>query len=294
MRPLTRSCLLLLLLGRISFLSLPHLLETCLPSLWSPSFPLRALVLIPLSRQDAALAHLDSLPPYNLVLWTNGSVPFPFGKGGSGILANCSLCGTEATFFFSAGTVSSSFSAEACAILHALCWSRKHQQVCHFSSFSIRLSLCPRHPVISSTFPLTSISERSGRNCLFSPPVQLGYNGSSDTCFSRGTTRLMSWPDGEPYSRPLQFLVVSFLFSRTGGVLSHRNSSTHMFPRFPPRNLCSLVTLAVCSLVFAAPADTRPRTPLISFCTVQLQTHCAARFLATLCLSTTSGPCPGK
>ena len=28
----------------------------------------------------------------------------------------------------------SSFSAEACAILHALCWSRQHQQVCHFSS----------------------------------------------------------------------------------------------------------------------------------------------------------------
>ena len=40
-------------------------------------------------------------------------------------------------------------------------------------------------------------------------------------------------------------------FSRAGGVLSHRNSSTHRFPRFPPRNLCSLVTLAVFSLVFA-------------------------------------------
>ena len=26
------------------------------------------------------------------------------------------------------------FSAEACAILHAVCWSRQHQQVCHFSS----------------------------------------------------------------------------------------------------------------------------------------------------------------
>ena len=25
-------------------------------------------------------------------------------------------------------------SAEACAVLHALCWSRRHQQVCHFSS----------------------------------------------------------------------------------------------------------------------------------------------------------------
>ena len=88
----------------------------------------------PHSRQGAALAHLDSLPPHDLVLWTDGSVPFPFGKGGSGVVANCSLCGTEATLSFSAGPVCSSFSAEACAILHALCWSRQHHKVCHFSS----------------------------------------------------------------------------------------------------------------------------------------------------------------
>ena len=34
----------------------------------------------PLTRQGAALAHLDFLPPHDLVLWTDGSVPFPFGK----------------------------------------------------------------------------------------------------------------------------------------------------------------------------------------------------------------------
>ena len=44
----------------------------------------------------------------------------------------------------------------------------------------------------------------------------------------------------------------------------------------------------------SAPADTRPRTPLISFCTVQLLTICAAHSLATLCLCTTSGPDPGE
>ena len=87
-----------------------------------------------LSRQGAALAHLDSIPPYDLVLWTDSYVPFPFDNGDSGVLANCSLSGTEATLFFSAGPVCSSFSAEACAILHALCSSRQHQQVCHFSS----------------------------------------------------------------------------------------------------------------------------------------------------------------
>ena len=88
----------------------------------------------PLTHQGAALAHLDSLLPHDRIFWTDGYVPFPFGKGDSGFLANCSLCGTEATLSFSAGPVCSSFSAEACAILHALCWSRQHQQVCHFSS----------------------------------------------------------------------------------------------------------------------------------------------------------------
>ena len=134
MRPLTRSCFLLLVLERLFLLALPVLLGICLLSPWSPPFPLHALALIPLSRQGAALAHLDSLPPHDLVLWTDGSVPFPFGKDGSDVLANCSICGTEATLSFSAGLVCSSFSAEACAILYTLCWSRQHQQACYLSS----------------------------------------------------------------------------------------------------------------------------------------------------------------
>ena len=87
------------------------------------------------SRQGVALAHLDSLPPHDLVHWTDGSVPFPFGKGSCGIFAHCFLCGIEATLSFSEGSVCSSFFAEACAILHALCWSLQHQQVCHLSSY---------------------------------------------------------------------------------------------------------------------------------------------------------------
>ena len=106
--------------------NLPSLtVESTLPAPCSRSDPL-------FSRQDAALAHLDSLSTHDLVLWTDGSVPFPLGKGGSGVLANCSLYGTDATLSFSAGPVCSSFSAEACVILHALYWSRQHHKVCHF------------------------------------------------------------------------------------------------------------------------------------------------------------------
>ena len=89
----------------------------------------------PLTHQGAALTHPDSLLSHDLVVWTDGSVPSPLGKGGSGVLANCFLCSTEATRSFSTGPVCSSFFAEACAILHALCWSRQHQQACHFSYY---------------------------------------------------------------------------------------------------------------------------------------------------------------
>ena len=70
--------------------------------------------------QGAALAHLDSLPTQDLVIWTDNSVSFPFGKSGSGVLANCSLCGTEATLFFSGGPVCSSFSTKACKLFAGL------------------------------------------------------------------------------------------------------------------------------------------------------------------------------
>ena len=135
LRPLTRSCFLLLVLERLFVLFL------LFPPWNLPLFILESTLSTPCSRSDhplthqgAALTHLDSLPPHDLVLWTDGSVPFPFSKSGSGVLANCSLCGAEATLSFLAGPVCWSFSAEACAILHALCWSRQHQQVCHFSS----------------------------------------------------------------------------------------------------------------------------------------------------------------
>ena len=126
------------------------------------------------------------------------------------------------------------FSAEVCAILQALQWSRQHQQVCHFSSL---LLLSDSSSVLATLSPPQSFLWQVWRNCLLSPPVLLDYSGSPNTRFSRGTTRLMSWPDGERYSCPQQSLVVSLvstlLCSRTGGVLSHQNSSIHRFPRFP-------------------------------------------------------------
>ena len=126
------------------------------------------------------------------MLWTDGSVPFPFDKGGSGVLANCSLNGPETNFSFSAGPVCSSFSAEICGILHALCWFWQHQQVCHFSLFSsyviLALSSSPC-PLLHLSF-YVNLSGRSGRNYLLFPPDSSGCNGSPDTIWNDAANEL--------------------------------------------------------------------------------------------------------
>ena len=63
-------------------------------------------------------------------------------------------------------------------------------------------------PVLASCFLLRfsfylKLSGRSSRNFLLSSSVLSGYYGCQDTRFSRVTTRLLSWPDGERCLCPL-------------------------------------------------------------------------------------------
>ena len=294
-----------------------------------PSFTVEFILSTPCSRsrQGATLAHLDFLLHHDLVLWTDGSVPFPFGKGGSGVLANCSVCGTKATLSFSAGPVCSSFSAEACAILQALCWSWQHQQVCHFSSLfllsdsrsvlatlssppsfllsetlwqiwqelfflsscSIRLQWLPRHSFLpgnaaadelarrgallaSSTIPgsLSLLTSRI-RSCLFSDLRRIVLSKFFDTQVPLISTEELVLP------------------CHAHCVLSRLRCNGHSLL------LGSFLSRIGSSRILpAATVDTCVRTPLNSFCTVQLRTLFAAHSLATLCLSTTSGPDPGE
>ena len=235
-----------------------------------PSFTVKFTLSTPCSRSDpslscqgAALAHLDSVPPHDLVLWIDSSVAFPFGKGGSGVLANCSLSlALRPLFPFRQAQYAQVFLLRPtpfCTLFAGLGSTNKSAISLFFSYYLTLVLSSPPCPLLHLSSYL-KLCGRSGRNCLLSPSFLSGYNGYPDTRFYRGTMRLMSWPDGERYLRPLQSLVVSLLlslvstlvFSRTGGVQPHRSILTHRFPRFPPRNLCSLVMLAVSSLVFAA------------------------------------------
>ena len=184
----------------------------------------------PHSCQDAALAHLDSLPPHDLVLWTDGSVPFFLARAA---LAYLPTALSVATLSFSAGPVCSSFSAKACAILHALCWSRQPKQVCHFFSLlllsdsrSVLATLSsPPSFLLSQTLwqiwqELSSLSSCSIRLQWVPGDSFLPRNNAADVLARRGA---LLAPSAIPCSlSPLISHIHSCLFfSWTGGVLSH-------------------------------------------------------------------------
>ena len=216
----------------------------------------------PHSRQGAALAHLDSLP---LMTWHSGQRAlflFLLARAAPAFLPTALSVALRPLSPFRQVQFVPVFplkSAPFCTLFAGLGNTIK-------SAIFLLLFSCLTLALFSPPCPLLhlfcylKLCGRSGRNCLFSPLVLSNYNGSPDPRFSRGTTQLMSLPDGERCLRPLQSLVVSLLlsllstliFSGTGGVLSLQSILTHRFPQFPLRNLCSLVMLAVSSLVFAA------------------------------------------
>ena len=86
------------------------------------------------SRNAAATSHLSSLQVADVTVWTDGSVSGSFGPGGAGVFAECSRCNTTTSLSFSAGGCASSYTAESCAIAHALDWCVSHQSACSFKS----------------------------------------------------------------------------------------------------------------------------------------------------------------
>ena len=284
-------------------LALRFFLGVFLSSPWSLSFPLHAPALILLSVAKVALSPTLTLSLL-MILYSRQTALFLLARAAPAFLPIALSVALRPLFSFQQAQYVEVFPlkpAPFCTLFAGLGSTNKSAIYFLFYCLTLVLSSPPYHLLHLSSY--LKLCGRSGRNCLLCP-VQSGYNGSSDTRFSRGTTRLMSWPDGERYSRPPQSLVVSLLlslvstllFSRTGGVLSHLNFliqgslNFHQDTCAPSScSLCSLSStlqrtqptvrflslgLAESRILPAAPVDTCPRTTLITFCIVQLRTLC--------------------
>ena len=323
MRPLTRSCFLLLVLGRLFLLALPFLLGICFPSWWSPPFPLHALALIPLSLAKVQLS--PTLALSLLMIWCSGQTAlfrFLLVKAAPVYLPTALSVTLRPLFPFWQAQYAQVFPlkpAPFCTLFAGLGRTNKPAISLVFCYYLTLVLSSPPCPLLHLSSYL-KLCGRSGRNCLLCPPVLLGYNGSLDTRFSRGTTRLMSWPDRVHYLCPPLFLVVSLLLplvstlvlSRTGGVLSHLNCFDTQAPLISteklvlPRHARCVLSRLCCNghslLLGSYPSRIgRIENRFCSTCghssqdTPNLILHCPATdSLVTLCLFTPSGPSSGE
>ena len=250
--------------SREALVACPPVLPGIFPhSRSSPPFPLHALALIPLTLAKVRLS--PTLTLFLLMIWYSGQTAlflFLLARAAPAFLPTALSVAVRPLFPFRQAQFVPVFPlkpAPFCMLFAGLGNTIKSAIFLLFSYYLTLVLSSPPCPLLHLSCYL-KLCGRYGRNCPSSPPVLSGYNGSPDTRFSRGTTQLMSLPDGERCLRPPQSLVVSLLLSlvstlvlsRTGGVLSLQSILTHRFPQFPLRNLCSLVMLAVSSLVFAA------------------------------------------
>ena len=136
-----------------------------------------------------------------------------------------------------------------------LCWSRQHQQVCYFSYLTLVLS----SPPCFLLRLVTSISLADLARTVFSPlyyqatmgprklvpPPPPPRNDVADELARRGA---LLAPSAIPCSLSLISRIYSSLLSNWRRTVSSKFFDTQV-PSISLRNLCSLVTLAVSSLV---------------------------------------------
>ena len=218
MRPLTRSCFLLLLVGRLFLLALPFFPAIYLRSLWSPPFPLHALALIPFSLAKVRLSPTLTLCPF--MIWCSGQTAlflFLLAKAAPAFLPTALSVALRPLFPFRQAQYAS---AEACAILHALCWSRQHQQVCHFSS----LFLLPDSLSVLAT--LSSLSSCSIRLQWVPGHSSLPANDTADELARRGA--LLAPSSISCSLSPLISRIHSYLFSDWRSTVSSKYFDTQV------------------------------------------------------------------
>ena len=86
------------------------------------------------ARLQSASSRLSSLPPSDIQVWTDGSLPSLFGPSSAGVYVTCSKCNTSKSLSFSSGPIASSFKAETFGLKQGLVWCTSHLMICKFQS----------------------------------------------------------------------------------------------------------------------------------------------------------------
>ena len=256
MRPLTRSCFLLLVLGRLLLLALPVLLGICVPSRWSPPFSLHAPAVIPLSLAKVQLS--PTLTLSSLMIWysgQDGSVFFLLSKAAPAFLPTAFSVAPRPLFPFQQAQYVQVFllkPAPFCTLFAGLGITNK---LAIFLLFSYYLTLvlfsplCPLH-----CFFYLKLCGRSGRNCLLfllfyqatmgPRTLVLPGNNAADELARRGA---LLAPSATPCSlSPLIYRIHSCLFSDWRHTVSSKFFDTQV-PSIFTRNLCSCHACCVLS-----------------------------------------------
>ena len=172
MRPLTRSCFFLLVLGRLFLLALPVLLGICLPSPRSPAFPPHALALIPLFLANVRLSPILTLSP--LMIWYSGQTAlslFLLARAALAYLPTALSVALRPLFPFRHAQYAQVFPlkpAPFCTLFAGLGSANKPAIFLLFSYYLTLVLSSPPCPLLHlSSYP--KLCGRSGRNCILSP-----------------------------------------------------------------------------------------------------------------------------
>ena len=295
----------------------PFLLGICLRLLWSPPFPLHALALIPLSLAKVQLSPILTLSL--LMIWYSRQTAlflFLLAKAAPVFLPTALSVALRPLFPFRQAQYAQVFPlkpAPFCTLFAGLSSTIKSAT---FSSLLLLSDSCSVLATLSSppSFllyqtlwqiwqELSSLSSCSIRLQWVSGHSFLPGNDAADELARRG---VLLAPSTIPCSlSSLISRIHSRLISDWRRTVSLKYFDTQVPSIFTeelvlPRHACCVLFRLRCnghSLLLgfylskigrienpSAPLDTRPRTSLISFCTVQLQTLCAVHSLATLSL----------
>ena len=137
----------------------------------------------PHSRQGAALADLDSLPPHDLVLWTDGSVPFLLARAAPAYLPTALSVALRPLFPFRQAQYVPVFPlkpAPFCTLFAGLDSTNKS---------AISLLLSDSRSVLSSTFPVISNYVADLAGAVFSPLLLYQATMGPRTLVSPGERR---------------------------------------------------------------------------------------------------------